>query len=172
MLSSEQRGFQVREDPKERATGKLKASAGFAPPPRSSGSPAGGAKDPHWVGSPEPRTVLGLPENGSPLLSLPLQAQASSLGVLNPPRLFALAGTSPCVRPHGTAGICVGITGPVSGALSSSGFLPHGIPHPPGRALPHGPLTARPHLPHGALNFSSLGGSPDQHPAVSLPPRR
>lgn len=110
------------------------------------------------------------PRKRSPLLSLPLRAQASSPGVPNPPRLCALAGTSPCVRPHGAAGICVGLTGQGPGALSRSRVPPPRDLSFSGRALPHDPLTARPHLPHGALNFSSGGGSPHQRPAVSLPP--
>lgn len=88
----------------------------------------------------------------------------------NPPRLCALAGTSPCVRPHGAAGICVGLSGPALAHSPAPGFLPHGIPHPPGRALPHGPLTARLHLPQGALNFSSLGGGSPHQPPRCVPP--
>lgn len=106
----------------------------------------------------------------SPLLSLPLRAQASSPGVLNPPRLCALAGTSPCVRPHGTAGICMRLTGPGPGALSRSRVPPPRDPSSSGEGTP----PRSPHSPSPSATRSPQlqlwGGSPDQPPAVSLPP--
>lgn len=163
VLSGEPRGFPGREDPREPATGKLKAAAGVAPPlgPRH----------------PSPAPTSGAPETAP--ATPPAPASASGPRAPNPPRLCARAGTSPRGRPRGAASICVGRTGSGPGALSHSGVPPPRDPSASGvgrsPTVPsRSPSPPAPRSPQVQLrNFSSLeGGSPRPPPAVPLLPLR
>lgn len=115
VLRGEQRSVPIRKDPKEQATGnKVESIRGAGSlfserrlPRRRHGKPTAGPK------SPEPRTHLRLPGNGAG--SSPRPRAPERPGVLNPPWLCALAGTSPESVPAAPRAFSRSLEGPRPG---------------------------------------------------------